>query len=130
MLAFEGATKKQKPDVNVGDCVYAKLLNAHREMEPELVCIDSYFKAGKLGILSNDGFIMDISISLAHSLLKIENPLLRILGKKFPYEIALGVNGKVWINCKKLKDCLNMIKVFKEAEKHPHKEILDICKSL
>ncbi|KAJ8953612.1 hypothetical protein NQ318_003036 [Aromia moschata] len=57
LLAFEGATKKQKPDVQIGDVIYAKLLNAHREMEPELVCIDSYFKAGKLGILSNDGLV-------------------------------------------------------------------------
>ncbi|CAH1987190.1 unnamed protein product [Acanthoscelides obtectus] len=83
MLAFEGATKKQKPDVQVGDCVYARLLNAHREMEPELVCIDSYFKAGKLGILPNEGFLLNISLPLTQSLLDIENPLLRSIGKKY-----------------------------------------------
>lgn len=44
MMAFEGATKKQKPDLQVGDAVYARLLSAHREMEPELVCVDSFYK--------------------------------------------------------------------------------------
>ncbi|CAG9818553.1 unnamed protein product [Phaedon cochleariae] len=132
MLAFEGATKKLKPDVQVGDVVYAKLLNAHREMEPELVCIDSYYKAGKLGILSNDGFLMNISLTLAQSLLDIENPLLRTLGKKFPYEIAIGVNGKVWVNSKTSKDVLNLIKTFEVAEKYisDKKKIADVCRQL
>ncbi|XP_023018815.1 exosome complex component Rrp40 [Leptinotarsa decemlineata] len=129
MLSFEGATKKHKPDVQVGDLVYAKLLNAHREMEPELVCIDSYYKAGKLGILSNDGFLTNISLGLAQKLLDIENPLLRTLGKKFPYEIAIGVNGKVWINCKQSKDVNTLIKTFEFAEQHD-KSIIDICNQL
>nr|CAI5848883.1 unnamed protein product [Callosobruchus analis] len=123
MLAFEGATKKQKPDVQVGDCVYAKLLNAHREMEPELVCIDSYYKAGKLGILPNQGFLLNISLSLTQSLLDIENPLLRSIGKKIPYEMALGVNGKVWINCKKSKEVIYLMKVFDVAERELHKNV-------
>ena len=36
-MAFEGATKKNRPNINVGDVVYAKLLVASRDMEPELV---------------------------------------------------------------------------------------------
>nr|CAD7604827.1 unnamed protein product [Timema genevievae] len=35
-LAFEGATKKLRPDVNVGDIVFARLITASRDMEPEL----------------------------------------------------------------------------------------------
>lgn len=46
MMAFEGATKKQKPDLQIGDSVYARLLSAHKEMEPELVCVDSFYKVG------------------------------------------------------------------------------------
>ena len=36
-LAFEHATKKNRPNVQNGDLVYAKLLVASRDMEPELV---------------------------------------------------------------------------------------------
>lgn len=53
LMAFEGATKKQKPDLQVGDAVYARLLSAHREMEPELVCVDSLFKVKIYFLLSN-----------------------------------------------------------------------------
>lgn len=130
MLAFEGATKKQKPDVQVGDVVYAKLLNAHREMEPELVCVDSYFKAGRLGILSNDGFLINISLSLTHRLLNIENPLLSTFGKKIPYEIVLGVNGKMWLNAKKYKNIITLIDCFETAETQTDQAIYDVCKQI
>lgn len=127
MLAFEGATKKQKPDVQVGDVVYAKLLNAHKEMEPELVCVDQYFKAKRLGILPDDGFFFSISLNLAYSLLNIENPLLRTLGKKNPFEIAIGVNGKVWLKCKESKHIFTIKKAFEAAENCLGKDIVEIC---
>lgn len=130
MLAFEGATKKQKRDVQVGDVVYAKLLNAHREMEPELVCIDSYFKAGKLGILSNDGFLVNISLSFTQRLLDIENPLLRTLGKKIPYEVVLGVNGKMWLIARKCKDVITLIGCLETAETETNQAIYDVCRQI
>ncbi|CAG9863065.1 unnamed protein product [Phyllotreta striolata] len=130
LLAFEGATKKQKPDVQVGDIVYAKLLNAHREMEPELVCVDSYYRAGTLGVLSNDGFLMNISLTLAQKLLDIQNPLLRSLGKRFCYEIAVGVNGKLWINARKTKDVLNLMKVFQITDQNAKTDLSEVNKSI
>lgn len=130
MLAFEGATKKQKPDVQVGDVVYARVLNAHKEMEPDLVCVDQYFKAKRLGILPDDGFLFNISLKLSYSLLNIENPLLRTLGKRIPFEIAIGVNGKVWLKCKESKSMLTIIKAFEAAEKCLDKDVSQICNQI
>ncbi|CAH0564664.1 unnamed protein product [Brassicogethes aeneus] len=131
LLAFEGATKKQKPDAQVGDLVYAKLLNAHKEMEPELVCIDSYSKAGRLGLLSNEGFLINLSPLQANRLLDVDNnPLLRTLGRKLVFEIAVGVNGKVWINAKKTKDVFTIIKSLELAEKHSDKDIMHSCRKI
>lgn len=41
-LAFEGATKRNRPNLNIGTLVYAKVLpNANsRDAEPELTCVD------------------------------------------------------------------------------------------
>ncbi|KAK5641242.1 hypothetical protein RI129_009789 [Pyrocoelia pectoralis] len=128
MLSFEGATKKQKPDLQVGDIVYAKLLSAHREMESELVCIDSYYKAGKLGPLSNDGFIMNISLNFVNRILDINCPLLKTLGQKYVFEIAIGMNGKVWINAKKTKDILNLMNALLAAEQESNSNIIKACK--
>ncbi|KAF5299411.1 hypothetical protein FQA39_LY11557 [Lamprigera yunnana] len=96
LLGFEGATKKQKPDLQVGDVVYARLLTAHREMESELVCVDSYYKAGKLGPLSSDGFVMTLSLNFISRILNVKCALLRTLAKRYKYEIAVGMNGKWW----------------------------------
>ena len=54
-LAFEGATKRNRPNVNVGDIVYAKLLVASSHTESELVCVDSYGKKAGMGVLSGGG---------------------------------------------------------------------------
>lgn len=130
MLAFEGATKKIKPDVNIGDIVYAKVLNAHKEMEPELVCIDQYYKAGRLGVLSNDGFLVSTNQKLTQILLKAENPLLRTLGRKFPYEIVVGVNGKIWIKANQTKEMLTLCRTFEEAKNQSDKIITNICRQI
>ncbi|XP_066254952.1 exosome complex component RRP40 [Euwallacea similis] len=128
LSAFEGVTKKMKPDVNIGDTVYAKLLNAHKEMEPELVCIDQYYKAGRLGLLSNEGFLINLDTNLVQSLLNVENPLLRTLARKFPYEIVIGVNGKVWMKANKSKDVLTLCKAFEVASGESEKSIIEACR--
>jgi len=128
MLGFEGATKKVKPDVIVGDVVYAKVLNAHKEMEPELVCVDQYFKAGRLGVLSNDGFLVNLGQKLIQMLLNVENPLLRTFGRKFPFEIVVGVNGKVWVKANNSKDTLNLSRAFQAADGQKEKAIIDVCR--
>ncbi|CAG9763233.1 unnamed protein product [Ceutorhynchus assimilis] len=128
VFSFEGATKKMRPDLNIGDIVYAKLLTAHKDMEPELVCIDQYFRAGRLGILSNDGFLVCLNLNLAETLLNAENPLLRTLGKKFPYEIVIGVNGRAWIKANQAKDVLTICKTFEVAKNESEKSIIEACR--
>ncbi|KAL1497243.1 hypothetical protein ABEB36_008236 [Hypothenemus hampei] len=127
-LAFEGATKKMKPEVEIGDIVYAKLLNAYKDMEPELVCVDQYYKAGPLGVLTNDGFLINVNLKLVYFLLNVSNPLLGTLTKKFPYEIVIGLNGKVWMKANKAKDILTMCRVFEASENHSEKSISDTCR--
>ena len=40
-LAFEGATKRNKPELKRGDLVYARVSLAHKDLETELTCISS-----------------------------------------------------------------------------------------
>ena len=68
-LAFEGATKRNRPNVNVGDIVYAKLLVASSHTEAELVCVDSYGKKAGLGVLTGGGFMFAVSLNLVRKLL-------------------------------------------------------------
>jgi exosome complex component RRP40 len=43
-LAFEGATKRNRPNLQVGTLVYARVVMANKDMEPEISCISPQYK--------------------------------------------------------------------------------------
>ncbi|KAJ0069086.1 hypothetical protein NL108_017649, partial [Boleophthalmus pectinirostris] len=63
-LSFEGATKRNRPNVQVGDLVYAQFLVANKDMEPELVCIDGAGRANGLGVFGSGGLMVKVSLGL------------------------------------------------------------------
>ncbi|KAL6057006.1 Ribosomal RNA-processing protein 40 [Balamuthia mandrillaris] len=100
ILAFEGASRKNIPNLQVGTLVYARVVVANKDMEPELVCTAPNGKAEGFGILSS-GYMFKCSLNLAKDLLASNNVVLQSLGKVLPFEIAVGQNGRVWVhsNC-------------------------------
>ncbi|KAF7512333.1 hypothetical protein GJ744_001901 [Endocarpon pusillum] len=103
-LAFEGASKKTRPQLKTNDLVYAKVLSASKNMEVELTCVDP--STGKsepegLGPITG-GMVFDISTGLAARLLSSQSiAVLEELGEKLAggFEVAVGKNGKVWVDC-------------------------------
>merc|ERR1712106_351885 len=93
-LAFEGATKKNRSAVVVGDLVYAKLLVASRDMEPELICVDSYGKKAGLGVLTGGGFMFSVPLHLVRKLLAPDSDLLATLGGPGPGHGVLGAHDQ------------------------------------
>lgn len=99
LLAFEGANKRNKPNLNVGDLVYAKVLTASKHVETELVCVNSNGKRDGLGLIGEKGgTFVTLSIDTVRVLLSPHCDLLERIGQSYRYEIALGMNGRVWIN--------------------------------
>lgn len=102
-LAFEGATKRNRPNLKVGALVYARVSLAHKDMEPELECFDAQTrKAAEFGELKG-GFMTRCSLQICRQLLDPKHFLLPFLGSRFPLEVAVGTNGRVWINTKEVK---------------------------
>jgi exosome complex component RRP40 len=103
-LAFEGASKKTRPQLKSNDLVYAKVLSANKSMEVELTCVNP--STGKsepegLGPI-NGGMVFDVSTGLATRLLNSQQVvILEELGEKMAggFEVAVGKNGKVWVDC-------------------------------
>jgi len=103
-LAFEGASKKTRPQLKPNDLVYARVLSANKNMEVELSCVNP--STGKsepegLGPI-NGGMVFEISTGLAARLLNSQSVVvLEELGEKLAggFEIAVGKNGKVWVDC-------------------------------
>lgn len=131
-LAFEGATKKIRPMLNIGDIVYAKLLVANRDMEPELVCVDSHGKKGKLGILPSDGFMFSCSLNLVRKILHPQCPLLETFQRvlQMPFEIAAGMNGNIWIKAKSVDETIAVANAILAAEYKTNDEIKDLCEDI
>lgn len=120
-LAFENATKKNRPLINVGDVVFAKLLVASKEMEAELVCVDSHGKKGRLGIMPEGGFLFTCSLNLVRKILHPTCPLLKVLGKELSYEVVIGMNGKVWVKTNSTRETIaicNAILSIEHLEPH------------
>lgn len=85
-LAFEGATKRNRPNVQVspravgaprapeprppspllqvGDLVFAQLIVANRDMEPELACVDGSGRANGMGVFGEGGLLLSVSLGL------------------------------------------------------------------
>lgn len=98
-LAFESATRRNRPNLKAGACVYARVARVHPDMDPELACIDEGGRAAGFGPLTG-GYVFECSTGLARSLLGRPTwPALAALEQEgVSFELAVGLNGRVWVN--------------------------------
>ncbi|KAI3424177.1 hypothetical protein D9Q98_009536 [Chlorella vulgaris] len=98
VLAFEGATKRNRPSLQPGDLVYCRVETAHRDLEAQLSCMDAAGKASGFAHLKG-GMVVEVSTTLARSLLsRPPAAVLSALGRSLQFELAVGQNGRVWLD--------------------------------
>uniref|UniRef100_A0A8C6ZWV8 Exosome complex component RRP40 n=1 Tax=Nothoprocta perdicaria TaxID=30464 RepID=A0A8C6ZWV8_NOTPE len=115
-LAFEGATKRNRPNVQVGDLIYGQFLVANKDMEPELVCIDSSGRASGMGIIGEDGFLFKVSLGLIRKLLAPKCEIIQELSQLYPFELVLGMNGRIWVKAKTVQQTLIIVNILEACE--------------
>jgi exosome complex component RRP40 len=107
-LAFEGATKKTRPQFPLNSLVYCRVVNAGKDSSPELTCVDPATGKGEgLGLLKG-GMVFSISLGMARRLLapKGDLALLESLGGKVGFEVTVGRNGLVHVDAGAVKTTL------------------------
>lgn len=122
-LSFEGATKKTRPQLVQGSLVYARITLANKHMDPELECVSSSTgKAEGLGPLTG-GMVFDISLGMARRLMMpkaVDQGKLIVLEELgaagVSFEIAVGRNGKVWVNSKEIRSTLGVGRAIQETD--------------
>lgn len=103
-LAFDGATKHNRPKLCIGDVVFARVLTAHRDFDTELTCcalpgtqardwVTGEAMFGKL----DGGTVVSVSLQHARDLLTNRSPVLSLLGGRIAFEACVGLNGRVWV---------------------------------
>lgn len=95
--SFEGATKRNRPNVKVGDLIYGQIILTSKHFEPELSCVDSESRARGMGVISTPGLVFSVTSSHARNLLKENDQIIPALGKELKFEITIGVNGRIWV---------------------------------
>jgi exosome complex component RRP40 len=97
-LAFENATRRNRPNLRDGDLVYARVAAADRDLPPELSCVDGAGAAAGFGPLK-EGTVVAAGTAGARALLERPAPrALAALGEALEFELAVGVNGRVWVH--------------------------------
>ena len=130
LLAFEGATRRNSPNLTTGRLVYARVTFASPDAEPEIECVHA--KSGKAAGYGElvGGYVVSCSPFFARRLLE-ENEakpgILHALGKKqLAFETAIGANGQVWISSESITTVITVARVIKEAELCSPKDYLEL----
>lgn len=129
-MAFPNASKKNKPTLKIGDLVYARVCAAEKELEAEIECLDSTTgRDAGFGLLEG-GMLIDVTLGFARHLLFDQNfPLLKNLAAFTQFEVAIGVNGKVWLKCEEVKNTLACYRSITDCQKIPVKQFKSTIKS-
>lgn len=161
VLSFEGATKRNRPQLEPGCLVYCRVIKgfALGRMDPEVSCKvgggsgnnsnslkgkstyndeeeddggasgkDWMTNEGTYGPL-NGGTSFRVSIGLARELLLPENAVLSALDKSgIPFEIAIGVNGMVWLNSPEPEITIMILNAIKNSEVMPEDKVRGMVK--
>ena len=99
-------------------------------MEPELVCIDANGKASGLGQLT-EGFMFKVSLELARRLLSGSSEFLRTLSQHIPpFEITIGMNGRIWVKAATCKQTIFLVDAIKQYSQITEKEVAKFIDNL
>lgn len=103
--------------------MYGRVTLANKHMDPELECVSSSTgKSEGLGPL-NGGMLFNVSLAMSRRLMlpkPAEAGKLIILeelgGEGLAFEIAVGRNGKVWVDSKSIQATLAIGKAIQETD--------------
>lgn len=124
-LSFEGSSKRNRPNINNGDVVFGKLINANKDMEPEMTCVDpANGKANGMGIIECNGFLFNVSLNLCRKVLATDCVLLGELGTRCAFEIVVGLNGKIILKCKSSIAIIAIMNIIYASEFMTNEQIL------
>ncbi|KAI3389005.1 hypothetical protein SNEBB_006658 [Seison nebaliae] len=143
LLAFDGASKRQKPNVNVGDLLYCQITEMYQNGYVELSCenakdikLESKL-SGSLGVLTKleqqvSSYLMRIPPRFAKKLLyrydRSCDLLWRMAKELNIFESAIGVNGYIWFRANNVDNILKLTHattLFMERGFNFNKSIID-----
>jgi exosome complex component RRP40 len=113
--AFEGASKRNRPILQPGDIIYARVTFADKDMDPEIECINANGKSDGMGPLAG-GYLVTCSTGMAKQLMDPKNIILNAAAELSEFEVVVGLNGRVWISSKDVKTSAILVSMIKHCD--------------
>eukprot|EP01126_Amoeba_proteus_P041394 TRINITY_DN444_c0_g1_i4.p1 TRINITY_DN444_c0_g1~~TRINITY_DN444_c0_g1_i4.p1 ORF type:complete len:165 (-),score=26.12 TRINITY_DN444_c0_g1_i4:94-588(-) len=129
MYSFEGATKKNRPNLPVGSLVYCRVKVASRDMEPELSCMSVKGKRDGFGPLEG-GYMFKCNTALCRDCLAEDSVILNSLGQHLPYEVAVGINGRIWVKSTNVINTILVSNCILNSQHLPTEQIHEMVQTL
>jgi exosome complex component RRP40 len=124
-LSFEGANKKTRPQLRAGDLVYARVIRVSKWDDTEIECVNSATgKADGMGALKG-GMVFDVSPAFARRLMMGTDKegrskggvvVLEEVGENAKFEVAVGRNGRVWVDSGSVRATWMIGRLLKQAD--------------
>ncbi|TKA78236.1 hypothetical protein B0A55_04785 [Friedmanniomyces simplex] len=124
-LAFEGVSKKTRPQLKAGDVVYARVSKTSKWEDVEIECFNSATgKAEGMGPLKG-GMLFDVRPAFARRLMmgtdkegtsKGSVVVLEEVGEKVKFEVAVGRNGRVWVDSGSVRETVLIGQLLRMAD--------------
>lgn len=137
VLAFDGASRRNRPNLKVGDVAFAKVIVAHKDMEPELSCESPTGVKRKDWVTGESvfgqlkkGIDFQVPLSYARTLLDPRCVILESIGKVMAFEIVVGMNGRVWINTESVRKTILLRNAIIHSEYLNEKQIRSMARTL
>mmetsp|Transcript_69281 Transcript_69281/g.192945 ORF Transcript_69281/g.192945 Transcript_69281/m.192945 type:complete len:231 (+) Transcript_69281:61-753(+) len=119
-LAFNGATKRNRPALEIGSLVYCRVDSAHPDLDTELSCADvdnkKTWNTGEVqfGELKG-GLSFEVALSAANRLVAVDCFVLDRLGQDFAYELCVGQNGRVWLLAQTARETVLLLQAIRRS---------------
>jgi exosome complex component RRP40 len=141
--AFEGATKRNKPQLGAGSLVYCRISSADIDRDLELTCIVGGQNDG--GAARKDwmtdectygelkgGSCFQVNLALARDLLNPSCLVLDALATtgRIPFEICIGVNGLIWVHSSRPEYTILVMNAIRNSEVMTGEQIHAMVKQL
>ncbi|KAG2378338.1 hypothetical protein C9374_008481 [Naegleria lovaniensis] len=132
-IGFDGATRRNRPDLGPGSLVYARVTLANKDLDIEITCESAPgmkkkdWSTGKsvFGELKG-GYVVECSLGMARKLLDPNCYLLKLISEYVSFEVAVGLNGRVWINSENSNDSVLIANAIQNSEHLTQEQVVQM----
>lgn len=125
---FDGASKRSKPNLEVGSLLYLRIVNVHKYLPIKQTC---KCPSNKKDWTSGDAVYGELKEGLEVSVSNVfikrllnDSTIFDALKKYITFEVALGVNNKVWVSTQNIQNQILQKNFLKQASKMSLEEAL------